>query len=103
MSVTFARLTGAARRLSSDRASLRPVLMIGVPLIVLALIGYYYLISGRYVSTDNAYVKADMVSVSPDVGGRIVQGYVKQNETVKAVRPTFRFDRSEQRRVGKKV
>ena len=92
MSVTFARLTGAARRLSSDRASLRPILMIGVPLIVLALIGYYYLISGRYVSTDNAYVKADMVSVSPDVGGRIVQVYVKQNETVKAGAPIFQID-----------
>lgn len=92
MSVTFAPVTGAARRLISDRASLRPILMIGVPVLALLVIGYFYLVSGRYVSTDNAYVKADMVSVSPDVGGRIVAVFVKQNETVKAGDPLFQID-----------
>jgi membrane fusion protein (multidrug efflux system) len=92
MSVTFAPVTGAARRLIADRQSLRPILMIGVPVLLLALIGYYYIMSGRYVSTDNAYVKADMVSVSPDVGGRIVQVFVKQNEFVRAGDPVFQID-----------
>jgi membrane fusion protein (multidrug efflux system) len=92
MSVTFAPVTGFARRILSDRTSLRQFLMIVVPLLALAVIGYFYLISGRYVSTDNAYVKADMVSVSPDVGGRIVQVFVKQNEMVKAGDPLFQID-----------
>ncbi|MCE9649674.1 MAG: HlyD family secretion protein [Parvibaculum sp.] len=92
MSVTFAPVTGAARRLMNDRALLRSFLMIGVPVIALVLIGYYYMVSGRYVSTDNAYVKADMVSVSPDVGGRIVRVFVKQNEQVKAGDPLFQID-----------
>lgn len=92
MSVTFAPVTGVARRIFNDRASLRQFLMIAVPLLALLVIGYLYFMSGRYVSTDNAYVKADMVSVSPDVGGRIVQVFVKQNEMVKAGDPLFQID-----------
>jgi membrane fusion protein (multidrug efflux system) len=61
-----------ARRVINDRALLRSVLMIGVPALVLLVVAYFYFMGGRYVSTDNAYVKADMVAVSPDVGGRIV-------------------------------
>lgn len=92
MSVTFAPVTGVARRIINDRTSLRQFLMIGVPALALIFIGYFYLVSGRYVGTDNAYVKADMVSVSPDVGGRIVQVFVKQNERVKAGDPIFQID-----------
>ncbi|HEX7776268.1 MAG TPA: HlyD family secretion protein [Parvibaculum sp.] len=96
MSLAFAPSIDAvrdtARRVINDRALLRSVLMIGVPALALLVIGYFYLVSGRYVSTDNAYVKADMVSVSPDVGGRIVAVYVKQNEAVKAGDPIFQID-----------
>ncbi|MEG3806669.1 hypothetical protein DBT53_002685 [Aerococcus mictus] len=74
MSLAFAPSIDAvrdtARRVINDRALLRSVLMIGVPALVLLVLAYFYLVSGRYVSTDNAYAKADMVSVSPDVGGR---------------------------------
>jgi membrane fusion protein (multidrug efflux system) len=92
MSTLSARLNEATRRITSDRASMRQFLMIAVPALALAVIAYLYIVSGRYVSTDNAYVKADMVSVSPDVGGRIVAVYVKQNEAVKAGDPLFQID-----------
>ncbi len=92
MSVTFAPVSNAARRILGDREQLRPILLIGVPVLVLAAIAYFYFTSGRYVSTDNAYVKADMVSVSPDVGGRIVAVYVKQNQIVKVGDPLFQID-----------
>ena len=48
-------------------------LMASVPLLILAIGGYAYATSGRSVSTDNAYVKQDIVSVSSDVAGRIVE------------------------------
>jgi membrane fusion protein (multidrug efflux system) len=92
MSVLYDRISNTARFVANDRASLRQFLMIALPVIALVIIGYFYLISGRYVSTDNAYVKADMVSVSPDVGGRIVKVFVKQNEYVKAGDPLFQID-----------
>lgn len=94
MSIAFAPVTDAARRVLSDRASLRPFLMIGVPALAILVLAYFYATSGRYVSTDNAYVKADIVSVSPDVGGRIVEVFVRQNQAVKAGDPMFRIDRA---------
>ena len=42
-----------------------------------------WIISGRYISTDNAYVRQDMVSISPDVTGRIVAVNVSENIKVK--------------------
>ncbi|HUD52814.1 HlyD family secretion protein [Parvibaculum sp.] len=92
MSVTFAPVSSAARRILSDREQLRPLLLIGVPALLLVAMAWFYFTAGRYVSTDNAYVKADMVSVSPDVGGRIVEVFVRQNQFVKAGDPLFQID-----------
>ncbi|MBO9712895.1 HlyD family secretion protein [Sphingomonas sp.] len=74
------------------RGLLRPLLMFGVPLIVLAIVGYLWLTSGTSVSTDNAYVQQDKVSVSTDVAGRIVEVAVKENQHVKAGDLLFRID-----------
>ena len=62
----------------------RIVLMAAIPLLIAAVAGYFYLTGGRYVSTDNAYVEQDTVSISPDVSGRIVQVNVRENQQVKA-------------------
>ncbi|WP_298673786.1 HlyD family secretion protein [uncultured Sphingomonas sp.] len=70
----------------------RLVLMLGVPLLIAAIGGYFYIISGRYISTDNAYVRQDMISVSPDVSGRIVAVNVRENQRVKAGDVLFRID-----------
>lgn len=58
-------------------------IMMSVPLLVLAAGGYAYATSGRSVSTDNAYVRQDIVSVSSDVAGRIVDVRVRENQMVK--------------------
>lgn len=71
---------------------LRLVIMLSVPLIILAVGAYFYLTSGRYVSTDNAYVQQDKVSVSTEVAGRIVEVDVKENQPVKAGQLLFRID-----------
>lgn len=70
----------------------RLALMLSVPLLVLAIGGYFWITGGRYVSTDNAYVQQDMVSVSPDVSGRIVEVRVRENQRVKAGDLLFRID-----------
>ncbi|RJF91041.1 HlyD family secretion protein [Sphingomonas cavernae] len=74
------------------RRWLRPVLMLSVPLLIAAGAGYMWITGGRYVSTDNAYVQQDMVSVSPDVSGRIVEVLVRENQSVKAGDVLFRID-----------
>ena len=62
--------------------------------LALALVGaYYYAIGGRYISTENAYVKADKIAISTDVSGRVVKVNVKENQLVKRGAILFEIDR----------
>jgi membrane fusion protein (multidrug efflux system) len=82
----------APRRRGRSRGLLRPLLLVGVPL--LAALGglYWYAVSGRYVTTENAYVKSDIVAISPDVDGRVVSVEVVENQLVKRGDVLFRID-----------
>jgi membrane fusion protein, multidrug efflux system len=70
----------------------RRLLMLSVPLLVLLVGGYLWLTSGRYVSTDNAYVQQDKVSIAAEVGGRITEVNVRENQQVKKGDILFRID-----------
>lgn len=74
------------------RAWLRPFVMLSLPVILVAVGAYIWLTSGRFVSTDNAYVQQDKVSVSSDVGGRIVEVAVHENQHVNKGDLLFRID-----------
>lgn len=71
---------------------LRPVLMVSLPLALVAGGAAYYIANDHYVSTDNAYVQQNKVSVSAEVGGRIVEVAVRENQSVKAGDLLFRID-----------
>ena len=81
-----------ARRRRSWRLRLRLPLMLLGPIIVLLAAGWWYLTTGRYVSTDDAYVQAARVSISTDVSGRVAQMDVRDNQTVKAGQVLFSLD-----------
>jgi membrane fusion protein, multidrug efflux system len=70
----------------------RTILMLIVPALLLIGGGYYWLTSGGSVSTDDAQVKQDIVSVSPQVNGQIVQVYVRNGARVKRGDLLFRID-----------
>lgn len=70
----------------------RMVLMISLPLLLIAAGVGYFIANDHYVSTDNAYVQQDKVSVSAEVGGRIIEVAVKENQPVKAGDLLFRMD-----------
>jgi membrane fusion protein (multidrug efflux system) len=70
----------------------RLVLMGSVPLLLVAGATTYYIANDHYVSTDNAYVQQDKVSISADVGGRIVDVAVQENDVVKKGDLLFRID-----------
>ena len=70
----------------------RNVLMFGVPLLLAAGGGYFYLNGGRFVDTDNAYVQQVKVSLSADVAGRVTEVDVAENQQVKAGAVLFRLD-----------
>jgi len=68
------------------------VLMFGLPAILIAAGGWYWLTSGGSVSTDNAYVQMDKVSVAAEVGGRITEVAVKDGQLVQKGQLLFRID-----------
>lgn len=70
----------------------RTLLLIVIPLIA-ALSGLVvYLHGGRYVSTENAYIKADKVPISAEVSGAIREVLVRENQAVQAGDLLFRID-----------
>jgi membrane fusion protein (multidrug efflux system) len=84
---TISRATGWARM-----RWLRFILMLAVPLAIVIGGGWWYLTSGRYVSTDDAYVQADTVAISSDVAGRVVAVEVHDNQYVKKGQVLIRLD-----------
>lgn len=69
---------------SKSRNWLRLILMTSAPLILAIAAINYYLANSHYVSTDNAYVRQDKVSISAEVSGVIKQVAVTENQQVKA-------------------
>jgi membrane fusion protein (multidrug efflux system) len=63
---------------------LRPFLLIAVPVVAIAGALLWYLWGGRYVGTENAYVKADIVHISAEVSGRVVEVGIEDHAHVKA-------------------
>ncbi len=58
-------------------------ILFGLGLLVAALAGaYLYLTAGRFVTTDNAYLKFDKVTLSSEVSGNIVALSVVENQKV---------------------
>jgi membrane fusion protein (multidrug efflux system) len=79
-------------RKAEGRTWTRNVLMLIVPALLLIGGGYYWLVSGASVSTDDAQVKQDIVSVSPQVTGQIVQVFVRNGAHVKRGELLFRIE-----------
>jgi len=67
-----------------SRKRLRLVLLVVIPLIALAAGSYFYLMSGRYISTDNAYIGAQKVLITPDISGKIAKVTVTEGQRVSA-------------------
>jgi membrane fusion protein (multidrug efflux system) len=80
------------RRKIAPKSVLRPLLMLIVPALLLLGGGYYWLTSGGSVSTDDAQVKRDIVSVSAQVTGPIAQVFVRNGARVKRGELLFRVD-----------
>jgi len=70
----------------------RYLIMAALPIVLAAIGGYFWLTGGRYVSTDNAYVQQDKVTLTAGVSGRIVEVAVHENQQVAAGDLLFRID-----------
>ena len=85
-----AEKSGRLARLGRKR--LRMILLVGLPAIA-ALIGLaLYLSGGRYISTDNAYVGAQKVLITPDISDKIIHVAVVEGQHVKPGDELFTLD-----------
>ncbi|HVY13264.1 MAG TPA: HlyD family secretion protein [Alphaproteobacteria bacterium] len=84
---------GAPAAVKRRRFSQRQLyIMFGVPAAILIVGVLFFLFTGREVSTDDAYVKADKVAISPEVTGPVVKVEVTDNSRVKAGQVLFHID-----------
>ncbi|MDF1721421.1 MAG: HlyD family secretion protein [Minwuia sp.] len=78
-----------------DVASVRParrrkrslrrfVLLVVIPVLIIAGAGFGYALGGRYITTENAYVKSTKFAVSSDLDGRVSAVHVTENQRVRA-------------------
>jgi len=62
------------------------------PIAVILGAGFAYLSGGRYVDTDDAYVKTDIVSINAQASGQLVAIHVHDNQAVKTGELLFELD-----------
>lgn len=83
----------AAKPAGAKRGRLRRNLLIAALPLMLALGGgWVWVTGGRYVSTEDAYVKQHRVTVMPQVTGQLATVSVVENQVVKAGDPLFVID-----------
>jgi len=80
------------RKITANKGFMRTFLMLFVPVLLVLGGAYYWLTSGGSVSTDDAQVKQDIVSVSPQVNGQVVQVFVRNGAKVRRGDLLFRID-----------
>ena len=76
----------------SARTLLRFSLLILIPLLATITLVYLYAMGGRIASTDNAYVRADVIAISPEIDGRVAQVHVQDNQYVEAGQLLFTLE-----------
>jgi membrane fusion protein, multidrug efflux system len=70
----------------------RAILLVGLPSIAVLIGLGVYLSGGRYISTDNAYVGAQKVLITPDVAGKIIHVAIIEGQHVKPGDELFTLD-----------
>ena len=84
--------TPAPKIIEAQHRSRRFVLMVVIPAFAFLITIIIYFMGGRYVETDNAYVKADKIPISPQVSGVIQETLVHENQSVIKNQLLFRLD-----------
>lgn len=74
------------------RTLIRFTLLALIAVIAFEAGAWWYAKTGRYVTTENAYVKAPVIAVSPNIDGRAVEVLVGDNQPVAEGAVLFRID-----------
>lgn len=78
----------------------KPLRLIIAGVVILALLvggGFWWINKQRWEGTDNAFVQADTVAVSPRIGGSVIEVLVTDNQRVEAGQVLARLDDADAR------
>ena len=70
----------------------RLLLVVFVPFLVVLVGGVVWLRGGRTVGTEDAYVKADIAQIAPEVSGQVTQVLVRDQQQVEQGTPLVKLD-----------
>ena len=76
------------------RTILRLVLLIVIPISAILAGAIWFETTGRYVTTENAYVKGPVIAVSTNIDGRVTDVMIEENQKVQKGDVLFRLDRT---------
>jgi len=88
---TFEGRRAPWERVAARRAT-RVTLLLPVPLLFIPSGVYGYAWGGHEVEAKDAYVKADILPVSAEVPGKVIEVVVQESERVATGAPLFRID-----------
>jgi membrane fusion protein, multidrug efflux system len=86
------RVSDVSSRRRLGRGLVRPILMLGGIVAVIAGAGYYWITGGRVVSIDDAYVRAAKEVISTDVSGIVAAVPVHEGQRVQKGEILLRLD-----------
>ncbi|HWU54635.1 MAG TPA: biotin/lipoyl-binding protein, partial [Rhizomicrobium sp.] len=86
------RKQGWLAALWADKARLRRVLMFWGVGVFVSVVAVFYLMGGRYVTSDDSYVHANKLMVSTDVSGLVQSVNVREGQQVKKGDVLFTLD-----------
>ncbi len=66
--------------------------LIGVPVVVAVGAAAFWLQGGRHMTTENAFVKADIAQIASEIPGRIMDLHIRDHATVSAGDVLMRLD-----------
>ncbi len=73
---------------------MKQLTLVGVPVLVLIGALFAWLQGGRHITTENAFVKADITQIASEVTGRIAEVRIRDHSAVAAGEVLLRLDRA---------
>ena len=74
------------------RLIVRIFLLVVIPVIAVVYGAQWYEKTGRFIETENAYVKTNVIAISADIDGRVTEVFVDENQIISKGDLLFKLD-----------
>ena len=74
------------------RLIVRIFLLVVIPVIAVVFGAQWYEKTGRFIETENAYIKTNVIAISADIDGRVTEVFVDENQIISKGDLLFKLD-----------